>query len=152
MTVRAWFTISAVALAALAAAFAVQILRPVPPPEILMRVGEQRLDGALQSACWPQRNGKLRCTEGTESSRPATIPDEGSFRLVLASPAQPRDGWLRITDADGKTVLNEDEWERTTPYELERGRYTITAQAGRSGRGQGYVRYLFAVNVTRSGS
>jgi hypothetical protein len=152
MTVRAWFTISAVALAALPAAFAVQILRPVPPPEILVRVGEQRLDGALESACWPQRNGQLRCTKGDEKSSREEIPDEGSLRVVLASPAQPQDGFLRIEDSRGKTIVDADEWERTVDYELDPGEHTITIQAGRSGPNQGYVRYVFAVNVTRSGS
>lgn len=152
MTVRAWFTISALVLAALAAAFALQLFRPVRPPEILVRAGEQRLDGGLVTSCWPQRNGELRCDQPDEPAVAQTVPDNGSFRVVLASPAQPKDGWVRIEDAAGRDVLEVDEWKRTVRYELDPGAYTMLVQAGQSGPNKAYVRYRFAVRVTRSGS
>lgn len=152
MTVRAWFTISALVLAALAAAFMLQLFRPVRPPEILVRAGEQRLDGGLVEACWPQRNGELRCQQPDERGSTQTIPGNGSLRIVLASPAQPQEGWIRIEDAGGRDVLETDEWKRTVRYDLGPGTYTMLVQAGRTGPKNAYVRYLFPVRVTRSGS
>lgn len=152
MTVRAWFTISALVLAALAAAFTLQLLRAVPPPEVLVHVGEERLVSYDRDACWPQRNGKLRCTS-EESVDPVrnTVDDNGSLRIVLASPAQPRDGEIRITDSRDEEVVD-SEWKRTLRYDLDPGEYTLTARAGQSGRGKAYVRYAFLLRVTRSGS
>jgi hypothetical protein len=152
MTVRAWFTISALVLAALAAAFALQILRPVQPPEVVVRTDDRRLVSYDRDACWPQRNGKLRCTseEETDAER-NTIDENGSLRIVLASPAQPKDGSIRVTNLEDETVLKSG-WKRTLRYDLDPGDYTLTAHAGESGKGKAYVRYAFLLRVTRSGS
>jgi hypothetical protein len=151
MTVRTWITISVLVLIALSAAFVTQLTRTIEPPPIIVQTKGERLDGALDDACWPQRNGKLRCTTGDEHPVPQTIDGNGSFRIVLASPAQPQEGSLRITDDDGDTIVKSG-WKRTLRYDLEPGAYSFTAQAGESGRNNAFVRYVFALRVTRSGS
>ncbi len=150
MTVRTWITLSVAVLIALSIAIVLQFLRPVPPPAIVVRAGDVRLSGVLDGACWPQRSGKLRCTkdEDTKASE-QTIDDNGSFRIVFAYPAEPKEGSVTVTDAEGREVLESD-WKRTLRYELDPGRYVLTAQAGTSG--ESYVRYVFALRVTRSGS
>ena len=150
MTVRAWFTISALVLAALAAAFAFRLFAPTPVPEIIVRVGDRRIEGALERFCWPQRNA-LRCGDGEEREpEAATIPPSGSFRFVVTSPAQPREGSITLTDArTGRRVLGRG-WTRTLRYELGPGRYTLDVTAGDTGGA--FVDYTFELIVTRSGS
>lgn len=150
MTVRTWITISIAVLVALSVAAVVQFLRPVPPPPIVVRADDVRLEGSVDEACWPQRNGKLRCTKDADRAGENTIGGNGSFRIVLAYPAEPKEGFVRVERTDGKDVLRTDEWERTLRYDLDPGRYVLTAQAGTSG--EAFVRYVFALRVTRSGS
>jgi hypothetical protein len=150
MTVRTWITLSVAVLIALSVAIVVQFLRPVPPPAIVVRAGDARLTGVLDEACWPQRSGKLRCTHGNPEDAPAqTIDDNGSFRIVFAYPAEPKEGSITVRTPDGKDVIDAD-WKRTLHYDLDPGRYVLTTQAGKSG--ESFVRYVFALRVTRSGS
>jgi hypothetical protein len=124
--------------------------RPVPPPAIVVRADDVRLSGVLERSCWPQRNGELRCTESEREDAPVqTIDDNGSFRIVLVYPAEPKDGLVRVTDDEGDEVL-ESEWKRTLRYDLDPGTYTLIAQAGKTD--ESFVRYVFALRVTRSGS
>ncbi len=146
MTVRTWITISVAVLIALSVAVVVQFLLPVPPPAIVVRAGDLRLRGVLDGACWPQRNGKLRCTADDGRRAPEqTIDGDGSFRIVFAYPAEPKEGFVTLEGADGEEVL-ESGWKRTLRYDLDPGRYLLTAQAGKSG--ESYVRYVFALRVT----
>jgi hypothetical protein len=147
VTVRTWITISVAVLVALSAAVVVQFLRPVPPPAIVVRAGDTRLSGVLDRACWPQRSGELRCTDDDQRlAREQTIPDNGSLRIVFAYPADPKEGFVRIdTVSKGKTVLKTG-WKRTVRYDLDPGRYVLTAQAGKTG--ESFVRYVFALRVT----
>jgi hypothetical protein len=149
VTVRAWFTISAVVVAALGAALFFQFTRSVAPPEIVVHAGNERLEGTLASACWPQHSGDLRCEEHEQPDAPVrTIAGKGSLRVVLLYPAEPKNGSILIARR-GKVVLR-SRWRRTLRYDLEPGDYTLTAQAGAPDGA--YVRYLFRVTVTRSGS
>jgi hypothetical protein len=150
MTVRTWITISIAVLIALSIAVVFQFLRPVPPPAIVVRADDTRLAGVLEEACWPQRNGKLRCTEEPATPPANAIDDNGSFRIVFAYPADPKQGRIEVANADGETVLESDGWKRTLRYDLDPGSYVLTAQAGTSG--EAFVRYVFALRVTRSGS
>lgn len=151
MTVRAWFTISALVLVALAAALFVQFTRPVAPPGIVAKAGDVRLAGVLETACWPQRSGDLRCEHHPERNAPArTVARSGRLRFVFAYPAEPKTGFIRITDTRGGNVVLRSGWKRALRYSLDPGGYTVIAQAGdRSGA---YVRYVFRLTVTRSGS
>lgn len=150
MTVRTWITISVLALVGLTTATAYQFLRPVQPPQVVVHAGNERINGAFAAACWPQRTGVLRCTrEKNATPRETTIPSKGTLRVVLASPAQPTDGSIVIRDQHGETVLRTG-WKRTVRYDLEPGTYTLTAQAGASDNA--FVRYVFTLKVTRSGS
>lgn len=152
MTVRAWFTISALMLLALTAAVLFQFLRPVPAPEILMHVGDTRIEGSLDRYCWPQRGGDLRCAGGGGGeAETQPIPASSTFRLVVAYPAQPEEGTVRVVSRDtGETVLRRD-WARSVPYELEPGTYFVEAEARYPA--DAVVRYRFAfLTVTRSGS
>ena len=150
MTVRTWITLSVAVLVALSVAVVVQLLRPVPPPAIVVRADDTRLTGVLDEACWPQRNGSLRCTDSEGDEPPAqTIDGNGSFRIVFAYPADPKEGSVTVEDDDGDEVLESD-WKRTLRYDLEPGTYTLTTQAGTTG--EAFVRYVFALRVTRSGS
>lgn len=147
MTVRTWITISVALLVALSVAVVVQFLRPVPPPQIVVRAEDARLNGVLDEACWPQRNGKLRCTSEKGQEQPGnTIDANGSFRIVFAYPAEPKEGSIAVERSDGKTMLSTDEWKRTLRYDLDPGRYVLTAQAGKEG--EAFVRYVFALTVT----
>lgn len=149
MTVRAWFTISALVLVALAAAFAFRLFASIPPPEVIVRVGDERVQGALLAYCWPQRSG-VECDEREPQQRGAeTIPASGRLRFVVY-PVPPEKGRVTIRDADtGEAVLTRS-WTERFSYDLEPGRYTIDA------RGEyppdAYVRYIFTVITTRSGS
>jgi hypothetical protein len=126
-----------------------QFLRPLRPPEVLVSVGDVRLDGRVVEACWPQRGGELDCTreDGTPEAR--AVPGEGELRLVVAYPAQPQDG--EITIARGrKTVESHDDWDREVGYDLPPGEYTLDVQARYPEDAS--LHYVFPFRVTRSGA
>jgi hypothetical protein len=144
MTVRTWITLSLFLLVAMTVAVFVRFLAPVGAPPVLARVGEVRVEGALDEACWPQRGGELRCTEGDDGPRAdATLPDEGKLRLIVAYPAQPEGGRIDIR-RDGESVLRTD-WEDEIAYELEPGTYTMIADA--TYPQDAFVRYRFAFRI-----
>lgn len=151
MSVRAWFTISALALFFLAVAFAFQIYGPVRPPAIVARAGTVRLEGTLVKACWPQRNGHAKCVA---TKRPRvidrTVPGAGTLRIVVAYPFKPKSGTIRITSRDGTTVVFSGALMQDVPYRLQPGAYTLEADA-QYGEGT-YVVYDFGLRVTSSGS
>lgn len=174
MTVRAWFTISAVALVLLAAAFVYWLRAPIPSPAILARVGSIRLDGQRIAACWPQRSGALRC-EDPEPTRPKVteLRPRGTLSFTFAAPVRPDEGQVVIArqpapngsvdagacltdtpshEAFGRmcTVLFEREWKRTVRYDLDPGTYVMDVQAGASDGA--HVRYSFRFKVTRPAS
>ena len=151
MTVRAWFTISALVLAALAAAFAFRLFASIPAPEVIVRVGDERLEGAEAAYCWPQRSG-LACKEeeDAEPERSVEILRSGSMRFIVTYPVQPSQGRITVRDAEtGEAVLRR-EWTGRLRYDLPPGRYTIDARADYPE--DAYVRYVFAVTTIRSGS
>ena len=128
MTVRTWIILSVGLLVAMTAAVFIRFLLPVDAPPILVRSGDVRLDGALVEACWPQRGGDLRCEEGDgDGAETATVPKEGTFRIIVAYPAQPEEGSLTVTK-DGERVLRAD-WDDELDYDLDPGAYTMTADA-----------------------
>lgn len=147
MTVRAWFTISALVLAALAAAFVFRLFAPVPAPEVVARAGEVRLDGEMRETCWPQRGGDVRCRRGDADPRGGTLPGRGTLRMIVTFPTQPEDGYVSIT---GPEDLRVDGWRRNVAYDLPPGDYEMTAQA--TYPGDAFVRYAFRFSVSRSGS
>jgi hypothetical protein len=150
VTVRAWFTISALVLAALAAAFAFRLFSSIPAPEIIVRVGEDRLDGALVAYCWPQRTGTECVRQDADPARAEQIPASGSMRFIVTYPVQPDEGRLTFRDAEtGESIVTSD-WTGRLPYELPPGRYTIDARADYPD--DSYVRYVFAVTTIPSGS
>jgi hypothetical protein len=146
VTVRTWFTISVLVLVALSAAVVVRFLAPVDPPPIFVRSGESRLVGSLDKGCWPQRGGDLRCEEGGDGERPraGTIPREGKLRVVVAYPAQPEDGRIRIVRFPSREVLDE-EWSESIDYKFEAGTYVMSADARYPEKA--YTRYVFRFRV-----
>lgn len=129
MTVRAWVTISVLALAALAAAFVVRVVSPIPAPEIVASVGGDRLPGRADASCWPQRGDRLRCREGDGGDPGRTvIARSGSLRVFVNFPVQPDSGTLEVRDAEDAVVLKEA-WRPRLRYALEPGRYELTADA-----------------------
>lgn len=128
MTVRTWFTLSALAIVALFVAVGVRLFAPVSPPDMFARVGETRIDGVLVEGCWPQRGDDLRCVEGDDEPEPTQIPADGDMRVVVVYPAQPEDGTIEIVQ-DGDTVIEQDWTEQAFAYELEPGDYGMTAAA-----------------------
>jgi hypothetical protein len=151
MTVRTWFTISALVLVALAAAVALQFTRPLRPPEILVRSGNVRLHGMQTSSAWPQRDGRLARSSNDSRAglRPVDVPGSGTFRFVFASPAQPTSGEITITNTRHRTLIR-TRWHRAVRYDLPPGAYVIRAVAG--DRARAYVAYEFAFRVTRTAS
>ena len=144
MTVRTWITLSLLLLVAMTVAVFVRFLSPVDAPPILARVGDARLEGVLDEACWPQRGGELRCTEGDDAPRAGTtLPGEGKLRLIVAYPAQPEEGRIEIT-RDDERVLRKD-WDDEITYELDPGTYTMTADARYPE--DAFARYRFAFRV-----
>jgi hypothetical protein len=128
MTVRTWFTLSALAIVALFAASAYFFLfRTIPVPEIVAGVGDIRIEGAMRETCWPQR-GELECETGDEEVAEVEIPPSGEMRFVVLFPTQPDDGTIRITDERGLSVL-ETEWTREVSYTLESGTYNLEVAA-----------------------
>lgn len=147
MTVRAWFTISALVLVALFASVAYRFLRPLDPPTLLASVPSARLEGDFRAACWPQRGGKLECTSNDQPASmigPKIKPD-GVIRLVAAFPTPPTGGKIVISDSAGKNVLSREGWTDKLDYELVSGRYKLEAEAHYN---QGaFVKYSFAFSV-----
>jgi len=148
MTVRAWFTISAVAMAVLTAAFVYRFFfAPVSPPEVLVTAAEGRIEGTYAGSCWPQRGDELECEEAADpdAESPTAIAPTGTLRVVVVFPQQPDRGRLVITDAStGGEVLSEAWTDRLT-YDLAPGTYRLEADA-RYPSGA-FVRYVFAVSV-----
>ena len=149
MTVRTWFTISALVCVALAGAVVYQFLRPLKPPEILVTVGNVRLDGRIVEVCWPQRSGELDCGYEDRNDERRVVPSKGKFRLVVAYPAQPQDG--QITLSRGRRPLkSRDRWDREISYDLPPGDYSLEVQARYLE--DAFLHYVFPLTVTRSGS
>ncbi len=133
---------------ALAAAFVFRLFAPVTAPAILVRSGEVRLEGRLVDVCWPGRDGELRCEKAESSTTSAPeVPAKGTFRIVVAYPAQPENGEIRI---NGPSRVRIGDWRNPLPYDLDPGTYTLTAEAKYPERA--FVRYVFRFRVTRSGS
>jgi hypothetical protein len=152
VTVRAWLTISALVLVALFGAVAYQFLRPVTAPGIIVNAGNEPLAGRLVESCWPQRNGDLKCEQGDDGdAETLSIPASGELRSVVAYPAQPEEGSIRIISRDsGETVLRSG-WDRSITYELDPGLYFVDVEARYPERA--FVRYRFGfLRVTRSGA
>lgn len=148
MTVRAWFTISALVLVALAIAFAFRVFGPVSTPGILARSGDVRLEGTLVESCWPGRSGKIACTrgDGARGSAP-TVASQGHFRVLVEYYQQPTRGTIRI---DGPERIQVDDWRSPLSYDLEPGTYSLTTEARYPQNA--FIRYVFRFKVTRSGS
>ena len=150
MSVRAWFTISALVLIVLAAAFVFRFFAPVPAPEIVARVGGIRLTGQRVADCWPQRSGDLRCAKfKTKFAKAVRLRGKGTMHVVVAYPVQPPGGTLTLTKRDGTVVLTM-KWTEALPYDLAAGDYALRADAAYP-KGA-YVNYYFALTVTSSGS
>lgn len=150
MTVRTWFTISAIALIAMSLAAYFRLTTPSPPPEILARSGDARLHGYLGSACWPRRGGKIACERhGTPKLVTAHVRTEATIQLA-AFPVEPKSGRIDVTDSSGATVFSKNGWTRTLRMDLKDGRYVLRVDARYTSRT--YVSWLFPFSVTRSGS
>lgn len=69
---------------------------------------------------------------------------------LFVFPVAPKEGTVRILDADTKDVVERHRWTRSFRYALKRGSYVLEtrAQYGRSL----YVVYEFPFSITRSGS
>lgn len=147
MTVRAWFTISAVALGVLAVAFALRFSSPAKAPRLFASVGATRLEAAYRGSCWPQPGGRLRC-ERDPGRKPADGPritGRGTLRVVADYPVQPTGGTIMVSRAGARDPVIRSDWENRLPYELDPGAYVMRADARYPPRG--YVRYDFAFVV-----
>ncbi len=144
MTVRAWFTISAIAVVALFAAAALKLTAPTPPPSIVARVGSIRLDGFLTASCWPQSGGKSKCADGPDrATKTVTIPRRGTIRVVVAYPTQPKNGSIDLFGSNRPVFKKK--WMRNVSYDLEPGRYYLQALALYSNSAK--VQYRFRLRV-----
>lgn len=147
MTVRAWFTISAIAVVALVAAFVWRFFfAAVAVPEVIARSDDVRLPGVFLASCWPDRDEELTCeeAEGVEAPQEQPAVDAaGSFRLIVAFPARPEGGRIEVSER-GRTVI-ESEWTSELDYDLDPGSYELTAEARY--RAGAFVRYRFAFSV-----
>jgi hypothetical protein len=157
VTVRTWFTISAIVVVALFAAVAVRLFVPGSqgPPDIVVRVGDVRLDGAVRESCWPQRDGAITCEERTDTeSESHIIPAAGSMRIFVSYPAQPKRGSIVISN--GRRTVLKRKWTHNFRYSLDPGSYTLTVEAGYEPEAGTTTRpslvYDFDFRVTRSGS
>jgi hypothetical protein len=150
MSVRAWFSISALVLVVLTIAFALRFFAPVPAPETVARVGSIRLGGQRVADCWPQRNGKLRCEKrDVEWRHPSRLRGKSTIHVVVAYPVQPQNGSLVLATRDGHTIVT-SKWTDSLPYDLPPGEYSLRARADYP-KGA-YVDYAFPLTVTSSGS
>lgn len=149
MTVRTWFTISAIALVALAVAVGIRFFAvPVAAPETTVRSGDIRLDGRTTKSCWPQRSGDLRCTSGDDQPDVTPIERKGTLRLFVRFVGQPEkgDGTITITDSDGDRVLRKS-WDDAVKYDLDPGTYTLRTHAEYPPKA--YVDSVFRLRVER---
>jgi hypothetical protein len=145
MTVRTWFTISALVLVALTVAIVFRLRQPAPQPEILARVGQARLEGRLVESCWPKSGGDIVCEDANEGRPPVrTVPSRGEIEFT-AYPVEPKDGTVVIEDADGDVVLTE-EWDDEIAYSLDEGTYDLTVDAIYGGDAN--VSYAFRLRVS----
>ena len=128
MTVRTWFTLSAVVVIALFGAVALKLTAPVNAPTIVARAGELRLHGRRISACWPNGRGKEKCT-GAENTAPdvATLSRRGTLRVVVAYPLQPKQGYIEVRSGD--RVVFKRPWSENTDYNVPSGNYELVAYA-----------------------
>ena len=150
MSVRAWFTISAVVLVVLSAAFVFRFFAPVPAPAIVARVGSIRLAGERSSDCWPQRGGDLRCRKRTPRWRPSSrLREKGTIHVLVAYPVQPRAGSLQIVRRNGEAVASSG-WTESLAYNLAPGEYALQAVAEYPKGAR--VGFYFPITVTTSGS
>jgi hypothetical protein len=144
MTVRTWFTISALCVIALFGAVALKLTAPVNAPTMLARVGEIRLQGMRVASCWP--NGEKTKCEGRGSSASAvTVPRRGTLRIVVAYPLQPtsRQGYIAIRS--GRNVVLRRDWHENTRYDLAPGTYEAVAYARY--RSNAHIEYSFPFRV-----
>ncbi|MEX2394769.1 MAG: hypothetical protein WD826_09860 [Actinomycetota bacterium] len=145
MTVRTWFTISALVLIALSVAIVFRLRQPAPQPEILARVGQIRLEGELRHSCWPKSGGEITClSDDQKTPGIRTIPKSGEMDFS-AYPVEPNDGTITFEDASGDVVLEED-WDDEIGYDLRSGLYDITVNADYGDEAS--VRYLFRVRIS----
>ena len=144
MTVRAWFTISAVAMAVLTAAFVYRFFfAPVSPPEILVTAAEGRIEGTYTGSCWPRRGDAVACDErDVQDGDPLTVARMGTLRIVVAFPQQPDRGRLEIVDASTGEQMLSEAWTDRLDYDLPSGAYRLTATARYPA--DAFVRYVFA--------
>jgi hypothetical protein len=140
MTVRTWFTISVVCVIALFAAVALKLTAPVNAPSILARVGEIRLSGQRNAACWPDGK-KTKCVGRTSAAAAVTVPAKGVLRVVVAYPLQPTPKQGSIEVRRGDNVVIKRDWHENTSYDLAPGTYELVAYAAY--RPNAHVRYTF---------
>lgn len=147
MSVRTWFTLSALVLVALGIAFAVRIFSPVGAPEILASAGDVSLEGYELASCWPQRGGEARCrtTERDDDGPYTTIPSTGTLRILAAFPVQPDDGSVIVTDGSGQPVIVSS-WTREIDYDLDTGSYELLAEGRYTDGGNVTYRFFFSVS------
>jgi len=145
MTVRTWFTISALVLLALIAAIVFKLFVPVSPPKILARSGSARIPGVLKVACWPQRSGDPRCTKGPDQTpEPTALRGKGRVRFVVAYPAEPQH--VTVTShvpGRAEAITRRD---RSYIAYSKSGLYTVLVNAQYPGNA--YVTYYFRFSVT----
>jgi hypothetical protein len=150
MSVRTWFSISALVLVVLAIAFVLRFFAPVPAPEIVARVGSIRVAGQRVADCWPQRDGKVRCeTRSVEWKNPSRLRGKSTIHVVVAYPVQPQAGSLALATRDGHTIVT-SKWTDSLPYDLPAGDYSLRVRADYPNGA--YVDYAFPLTVTTSGS
>jgi hypothetical protein len=142
VTVRTWFTISAIVVIALFGAVALKLTAPVDAPSIVARVGEIRLQGQRIAACWPDGK-KTKCTGRGAAPAPVTIPHHGTLRIVVAYPLQPKQGTIEVRD--GSHAVFTHPWRENTTYDLPPGSYELLATARY--KTNAHVEYRFALHV-----
>lgn len=156
MTVRAWFTISAVALVALGIAFALRVFSPLGAPELLVTVegtaDSVRLPGVHEESCWVQRDDELRCVDPDPQlpGDPPSVPRTGRMRIVAAFPVQPDEGTVRVVERSSGRVAFESELDDRIDYELAPGRYVLRVEARYPD--DAFVRYAYPLRVEGAGT
>lgn len=152
MTVRAWFTISAIAAIALGAAFAWRLFRPIEAPELVVRSGDVRLSALHLESCWPQGSGEPRCltndTDPADRARSgdgADVPAAGRFEVFAAYPVQPADGRVLIQDARTGDVIDRSDFDDIVDYDVGPGDYVLRVEA--RWEQDAFVRYAFPFTV-----
>lgn len=143
MTVRAWFTISAVVLVVLTGAVTYRLLAPVSTPAILARAGDVRLEGEHVYSCWPQRGGRPKCERSKATPRAVVVPRSGKLRVVVAYPVQPDSWQLTIANSERTVIFTES---HDLDYELGPGSYRMDVQARYPD--DAFVQYHFRFKVS----